>query len=79
MKETYVNCQCIAQTETADAFCCRRLEFTNASDTITHMLETDLWVPKSVIHEDSHSTISDAARGDQIEIYVAQWFLEKQL
>jgi hypothetical protein len=37
----------------------------------------DIWIPKSVLHDDSKDTIEEAIEGEQIEIYVARWWLEE--
>lgn len=76
MKERYIACEVVAQTETDLAFCGRGLTFTEQTGTVEHKVETDLWIPKSVIDPEGLDAISDAARGDRIEIYVAQWWLE---
>lgn len=38
---------------------------------------SDVWVPLSVIHEDDHDTIENAAEGSIIEIGIAEWWLNK--
>lgn len=78
MREPYIAVNVVAQTETASAFCGSKLEF-SLDRGIEEEIVTDLWIPKSVIHEESHDTIEEATRGDTIEIYVARWWLEKQI
>ena len=36
-----------------------------------------LWIPKSVIHEDSLTVIEEAADGDDVELFVAAWWFRK--
>lgn len=74
MKEPYNRLYGIAQTETDKAFCMDVLDEDYVG--ITHK---NLWVPKSVVHEDSHDTIEEALRGERVEIFVAKWWLEANL
>ena len=39
---------------------------------------TDFWIPKSVLHEDSLDVVEESATGEEIEIYVADWWLRSQ-
>lgn len=75
MKERYVAVNGKAQTETARAFCIKDPETVlNGAD---HRFTGDLWIPKSVIMEDSHDAIEEAVRGENVEIYVAEWWMEE--
>lgn len=77
MRERYIAVSCEAQTERQKSFCARKLQFD--LDGVEQELLLDTFIPKSVIHFESFDTIEEAARGDRIEIYVAMWWLEKQV
>ncbi len=76
MKEPYISVVGIAQCETSKAFCIRSANY--ALDGIGTTQDTDFWIPLSAIMEDSHDVIEEAARGDEVEIFVAKWFLQEQ-
>lgn len=77
MKEPYVSVTGVAQAETAKAFCMQNPE--TAYDGVAVHFGGDLWIPKSVIMEDSHDTIEEAARGDTVEIFVAKWWVKENM
>ena len=37
----------------------------------------DIWVPRSVIHEESLEEIDDAADGDELEVFIKAWWFRK--
>lgn len=75
MKEPYVLVNGLAQAETPKAFCIKNPE--TVMDGAVHKFTGDLWIPKSVILEDSHDVIEEAARNDSVEIFVAKWWMEE--
>lgn len=36
-----------------------------------------MWVPKSVIHQDSLDVIAEADEGDTVEIFIAGWWFRR--
>lgn len=38
-----------------------------------------LWVPKSVIHDDSLTVIEEADEEDEVELFIAAWWFRKNL
>lgn len=77
MKEPYVSVNGLAQAETSKAFCIKNPE--TAMDGAVHQHTGDLWIPKSVIMEDSHDTIEEAVRDEGVEIFVAKWWVKENL
>jgi hypothetical protein len=39
---------------------------------------SELWVPKSNLHDDSIDVIDEAVAGEEEEIYIARWWLKEQ-
>lgn len=56
--------------ETDDAFECDLQGF----DTV----HRKIWIPKSCIAIQSLGTIEDATEGDEIEIYIADWWVKNK-
>lgn len=76
MKEPYISVTGAAQAQSAGgAFCIQSCGY--VLDMVEHKHEGDMWIPMSVIMEDSHDVIEEAVRGDVVEIFVAKWWLEK--
>lgn len=73
MKEPYVSVTGKAQAETEKAFCIKNPE--TAMDGVIHQFTGDLWIPKANILEDSLDVISEAERNEEVEIFVAKWFM----
>lgn len=73
MKEPYDIVNGRAQAETEKAFC---IDIIDDMGGTTH---SNLWIPKSVIHEESHDTIEEAIRGETVEIYVARWWADENI
>ena len=74
MKTRYLTGLVEAKRDTADAFCC---SFDWSED--HGYVASDLWIPKSVIHDSDHSTIEEAYDGELIEISIAEWWLKQKL
>ncbi len=36
-----------------------------------------LWIPKSVLHEDSQDDVEIAVRGETTELYVQDWWIQE--
>ena len=65
MKEPYVSVNGLAQAETAKAFCIKNPE--TAMDGAIHQFTGDLWIPKSVLLDDSHDVIEEAERNENTQ------------
>lgn len=74
MQMRYLTGSVRAQAQTSKAFKCT---FDWSDD--HGFMARDLWIPLSVIDEDSHSTIEEAVDGELIEISIAAWWLEANL
>lgn len=82
MKEPYISVVGIAQAETPansenqGAFCIQNPEYILNGASYRHT--GDMWIPKATIMSDSLDTIEEAVRGEEIEIFVAKWWMEDQ-
>ena len=72
MRERFIPLEAFAEAETEKAFLGKSVEFD--LDGVTRVV-SEVWIPKSVIHEDCHDTITEAVKGEAIEINVADWWL----
>lgn len=70
MRDPYIHVAAKAKNETELAFLCT-FEYDG-------VVFNDHWIPKSQIHESSHSDIDEACEGDDIEILVKKWWLDRQ-
>lgn len=75
MKIAFIGMTGIAQRDTEMAFCIRNPEYVLNGAATVH--EGDLWIPLANIMEDSHDVIEEAVQGDEVEIFVAKWFMEE--
>lgn len=76
MRDRYTAIGLTAETDSDKAFCASSLRF--ELDGTNHYID-ELWIPKSMIHEDSIPEIDEAVRGDDLEIYVNEWWLKQSL
>jgi hypothetical protein len=70
MKTKYYGFLCILHRETPNAVC---VSFEHDE----HGKMVEVWVPKSVLHPDSVETLENGVEDDEIELYVAAWWLRK--
>lgn len=75
MNESYGIMQATAETETDKAVCFSNLEWD--SDDLCSCSANEMWIPKSVLHDDTLDEVSTATRGDRMEIYVAAWWMRE--
>lgn len=73
MKEPYIAVNGVAQVETAKAFCIKDASF--IIDGVSTEVSGDTWIPKYFIMDDSLDEISEASRGDDIEIFAQKSWL----
>lgn len=76
MRDPHISATGLAQAETSKAFCVKNPNWMQDGVSTTH--QGDLWIPKSVIMEDSLDTIAEAERNEEVEIFVAKWWLAEQ-
>ena len=74
MRDRYLPIEGFIKSETDKAFLLEPCEFDLGG--VTHSFN-NLWVPKSVTHEDSLDTVDEAVRGDKIEVHVVEWWLNE--
>lgn len=64
--------------ETQMAICMNEMVWHRDGDTVVEF-QNDMWIPKSNLHDDSLVTVEEAVRGEEVEIYVKNWWLMDQL
>lgn len=74
MRVRYLTGNVEAKRDTDKAFLCSF----NWSDDHGYAA-SDMWIPKSVIHDSHHDDIEEAVAGDIIEISVAEWWMLENL
>lgn len=77
MRESYGIVSAAAETETEKAVCFSSLEW--ESDDLRSCSANEMWIPKSVLSDYTLYEISDASRGDTLEIYVATWWMKANM
>jgi hypothetical protein len=76
MKTSFIAVMGVAQAETPHAFCVKDAKY--ALDGVGHEISGDTWIPLANIMSESHDTIEEAERGEEVEIFVAKWWLKEK-
>lgn len=71
---SFTLCNVLAKRDTEKAFLCSGTIDCNGAEWVF----SDMWIPKSQIHEDYHEEIDKALAGETIEIAVSDWWVEQQ-